>query len=146
MTRSRRALATAQKYSDSVLVLLICSVPRRKSVEMTGSREPGLMNRREFLGSTIVLALAAATRASAARKWALGLNTYCLRFQRWNDRQLIDYCVTQKLDPIFLQDSQDPGLMDPKHWAEVRAWTKDLGLHLETGGAGVLSSGRSRPS
>src|SRR5438093_11372713 len=142
MTRSRRALATAQKYSDSVLVLLICSVPRRKSVEMTGSREPGLMNRREFLGSTIVLALAAATRASAARKWPLGLNTYCLRLQRWNDRQLIDYCVTQKLDAIFLQDSIDPGLMDPKHWAEVRAWSKDLGLHLETGGGAILPKTR----
>lgn len=73
-----------------------------------------------------------------ARRWPLGINTYCLRFQRWNDRRLIDYCVAEKLDAIFLQDSLDPGVMDPKHWAEVRAWTKDLGLHLETGGGGIL--------
>jgi sugar phosphate isomerase/epimerase len=76
--------------------------------------------------------------ASAARRWPLGINTYCLRFQKWNDRQLIDYCVSQKLDAIFLQDSLDPGVMDPKHWAEVRAWTKEHGLHLETGGGPIL--------
>lgn len=107
---------------------------------MSSSRTRGLINRREFLGSTIALALATAYGAPAGRKWALGLNTYCLRFQRWHDRQLIDYCVAQKLDAIFLQDSQDPDLADPKHWAKVRARTKELGLHLETGGAGVLSS------
>ncbi len=93
------------------------------------------MTRRSFLGSALVLAVPA---VSAPRQWPLGLNTYCLRFQRWNDRQLMDYCVAQKLDAIFLQDSTDPGSMDPKHWAEVRAWSKDLGLHLETGGGGIL--------
>jgi len=72
------------------------------------------------------------------RRWPLGINTYCLRFERWNDRQLIDYCIKQKLDAIFLQDSLDPGVMDPKHWAEVRAWSKDAGLHLETGGGAIL--------
>ncbi len=51
---------------------------------------------------------------------------------------MTDYCVAQKLDAIFLQDSLDPGVMDPKHWAEVRAWSKDLGLHLETGGGAIL--------
>ena len=91
------------------------------------------MNRREFLGTLAVLPMLA-----AERKWPLGLNTYCLRFQRWNDRQLIDYCSSKKLDAVFLQDSLDPGVMDPKHWADVRAWTKDLGLHLETGGGAIL--------
>ena len=66
-----------------------------------------------------------ASAAAAPRKWPLGINTYCLRFQRWNDRQLFDYCVKQKLDAIFLQDSLDPAVMDPRHWAEVRAWSKD---------------------
>lgn len=51
---------------------------------------------------------------------------------------MADYCVAQKLDAIFLQDSIDPGVMDAKHWAEVRAWSKDLGLHLETGGGAIL--------
>ena len=102
-----------------------------------------MMNRRELLGSALAFP---AVAYAAPRQWRLGINTYCLRFWKWNDRQLFDFCVKEKLDAIFLQDSQDPGLMDPKHWAEVRAWTKDLGLHLETGGAGVLSSGRSRPS
>lgn len=84
-------------------------------------------------------ALAAAAPVSGAtRKWKLGINTYCLRFQKWNDRQLIDYCVRQKLDAIFLQDSLDPGVMDPKHWDEVRAWVKDAGLHIETGGGAIL--------
>src|SRR5882762_10376803 len=92
-----------------------------------------MMTRRDFIG----LALAAPA-AAAGRKWPLGINTYCLRFQRWNDRQLIDYCTTQKLDAIFLQDSLDPGVMDPKHWADVRAWSKVNGLHLETGGGAIL--------
>jgi len=94
------------------------------------------MTRRNFLASAAA-ALAVPAR-SAPREWRLGLNTYCLRFERWDDRRLIDYCVTQKLDAIFLQDSIDPGAMEPKHWAEVRAWTKDLGLHLETGGGAIL--------
>ena len=93
------------------------------------------MTRRDFFAA----ALAMTTPAfGAVRKWPLGLNTYCLRFQRWNDRQLMDYCVKQKLDAVFLQDSIDPGIMDPKHWAEVRAWSKELGLHLETGGGAIL--------
>src|SRR5882762_2374007 len=92
-----------------------------------------MMTRRDFIG----LALAAPA-AAAGRTWPLGINTYCLRFQRWNDRRLFDYCAAQRLDAIFLQDSLDPGVMDPKHWAEVRAWSKDLGLHLETGGGAFL--------
>ena len=93
----------------------------------------GRLTRRDFIG--LALALPA---AAASRKWPLGINTYCLRFQRWNDRQLMDYCVAQKLDAVFLQDSLDPAVMDPRHWAEVRAWSKDLGLHLETGGGAIL--------
>jgi sugar phosphate isomerase/epimerase len=97
------------------------------------------MTRRGFLQSSLV---AAPLAAAAARKWPLGINTYCLRFQRWNDRQLFDYCQKQKLDAIFLQDSLDPAAMDPKHWAEVRAWTKDAGMHLETGGGAILPKTR----
>jgi sugar phosphate isomerase/epimerase len=92
------------------------------------------MTRRQFVATTVPAIYATTT----ARKWPLGINTYCLRFQRWNDRRLMDYCVTQKLDAVFLQDSLDPGVMEPKHWGEVRAWSKDLGLHLETGGGAIL--------
>jgi sugar phosphate isomerase/epimerase len=93
------------------------------------------MVRRDFLRSSLLLALPA---VAAARQWRLGVNTYCLRFQRWNDRKLMEYCAGQKLDAVFLQDSLDPGVMDPKHWAEVRAWTKEFGLRLETGGGAIL--------
>jgi len=93
------------------------------------------MTRRVFLSSPIALAPLA---SPAGRQWPLGINTYCLRFQRWNDRRLFDYCSSHKLDAIFLQDSLDAGVMDPKHWAEVRAWSKDMGLHLETGGGAIL--------
>src|SRR5580704_5292698 len=99
------------------------------------------MTRRTFVGSALALSSAipsAQPASSTNRRWPLGINTYCLRFLRWNDRQLMDYCVKQKLDAVFLQDSVDPGAMDPKHWAEVRAWSKDLGFHIETGGGAVL--------
>lgn len=93
------------------------------------------MTRRHLFG----LALGAGVAATAAsRRWALGINTYCLRFQRWNDRQLFDYCVGQKLDSIFLQDSLDPAVMDPKHWAEMKAWVKDAEMRVETGGGAIL--------
>ena len=42
------------------------------------------------------------------------------------------------MDAIFLQDSLDPGVMDPKHWAEVRARTNEAQLHIETGGSALL--------
>jgi sugar phosphate isomerase/epimerase len=93
------------------------------------------MTRRDFLASTLACAVPC---HAATRRWALGINTYCLRFERWNDRQLMDYCSRQKLDAVFLQDSLDPGVMDPKHWAEVRAWSTDLGFHIETGGGAIL--------
>ena len=94
-----------------------------------------MMTRRNFIGSAFA---AAAPVFGIARQWPLGLNTYCLRFQRWNDRRLIEYCAAQTLDAIFLQDSLDPGVMDPKHWANVRTWSKEFGLHLETGGGAIL--------
>ena len=96
------------------------------------------MTRRDLLRAS--LALAAVPLQAAPRKWLLGYNTYCLRFQRWNDRQLFDYCAQQKLDAIFLQDSLDPGVRDPKHWAEVRAWAKDTGTHIETGGSALTGA------
>jgi 3-oxoisoapionate decarboxylase len=92
------------------------------------------MTRREFAVSAMGLAAASA----ATRRWPLGFNTYCLRFQRWNDRKLFDFAIEQKLDAIFLQDSLDPGVMDPRHWTEVRAWATDAGLHIETGGGAIL--------
>jgi sugar phosphate isomerase/epimerase len=94
------------------------------------------MTRRNFLATT---SLALATPAfPATRRWKLGLNTYCLRFEKWKDRQLFDFCVKQKLDGVFLQDSLDPGVMDPKHWAEVKSWAQEADLHLETGGIAFL--------
>ena len=95
------------------------------------------MTRRSFLGS-VLAGYAARASAASPRKWPLGINTYCLRFQRWTDRQLLDYCVSKKLDAVFLQDSLDPAIWDPGHWAEVRKWTQDLGMRIETGGSAIL--------
>jgi sugar phosphate isomerase/epimerase len=95
------------------------------------------MTRRDFLATSLALA-APSLSSSATRTWKLGLNTYCLRFEKWNDRQLMDFCTKQKLDAMFLQDSLDPGVMDPKHWAEVKTWSQEAGLHLETGGIPFL--------
>jgi 3-oxoisoapionate decarboxylase len=96
------------------------------------------VTRRDFLSSAIGAAAIPAASAAAVGKWPLGINTYCLRFQRWNDRRLVDYCTEQRLDACFLQDSLDASVMDPRHWAEVRSWSKDLGLRLETGGGAIL--------
>jgi 3-oxoisoapionate decarboxylase len=100
------------------------------------------MTRRMFLNAGLSTAAGAAVLSAQSRQWPLGINTYCLRFQRWNDRQLIDYCKKQNLDAVFLQDSLDPGVMDPKHWAEVKSWCRDLNLHLETGGGAILPKSR----
>lgn len=96
------------------------------------------MTRRQFAATLGAVAIPGLGAGAEPRHWRLGINTYCLRFQRWNDRQLVDYCISQKLDAIFLQDSLDPAAMDPRHWAEVRAWTKEAGLHIETGGGAIL--------
>ncbi len=68
----------------------------------------------------------------------IGLNTYCLRAFRWPDAQLLDYAASLKLDAVFLQDSVDPQQKDPAHWRAVKEQAARLGLHLETGGAGIL--------
>jgi sugar phosphate isomerase/epimerase len=68
----------------------------------------------------------------------LGYNTYCLRALRWDDAQLLEFAAAHRLDAIFLQDSLDPRAMEPAHWKEVREMAARLGLHLETGGGGIL--------
>lgn len=68
----------------------------------------------------------------------IGINTYCLRALRWDDARLLDYTAGLKLDAVFLQDSLDPRTADPAHWQEVRQQSQRLGLHLETGGGGIL--------
>jgi sugar phosphate isomerase/epimerase len=92
------------------------------------------MTRRHFFGTAAGAALASA----AAGPLPLGLNSYCLRAFRWNDRQMLDYAAGLKLDGVFLQDSPDPRAMEPAHWREVREWARSLGLRLETGGGGVM--------
>ncbi len=71
-------------------------------------------------------------------RFPIGLNTYCLRFMRWNDEKLLDYTAGLKLDAVFLQDSIDPGTNDPAHWKAVKEQAARLGLHLETGTGGSL--------
>jgi sugar phosphate isomerase/epimerase len=93
------------------------------------------MKRREFTSSLLAFA---AVGVPQPRRFPIGLNSYCLRFQRWPDRRMLDYCAEQRLDALFLQDSPDPAVMEPGHWAEVRAWARDLGLRLETGGGAIL--------
>jgi sugar phosphate isomerase/epimerase len=52
---------------------------------------------------------------------------------------LLDYTASLKLDAIFLQDSLDPGVMDPAHWKQVREHAAKLGFRkLETGGGAIL--------
>ena len=95
------------------------------------------MTRRDLLATALALATPS-FGSPATRTWKLGLNTYCLRFEKWNDRQLMDFCVKQKLDAMFLQDSLDAAVMDPRHWADVKSWAREAGLHLETGGIAFL--------
>ncbi len=100
-----------------------------------------MLARRDFLRSALAVPAAIAANA-AARRWSLGINTYCLRFWRMNDRQLFDWVIQHRLDAIFLQDSLDPGVMDPAHWKEVRAWAKEAQLRIETGGSALLPRSR----
>lgn len=93
------------------------------------------MTRRSFLAAGV---LAGASAAAAPERMPLGYNTYCLRSHNWLDDRLLRYAHEQKLDAVFLQDSSDPGMMAPAHWADVRAQANGLGLHLETGGGAVL--------
>ncbi len=95
------------------------------------------MNRRTFL-QTASAAGAAALATAASRRVPLGLNSYCLRAMKWQDRQMLEYTAAQKLDAIFLQDSLDPRNNDPAHWSEVGAWAKELKLHIETGVGSIL--------
>jgi hypothetical protein len=103
------------------------------------------MHRREFITAVagtlggISAIRAAADSGSSTKPIPIGLNTYCLRAMKWHDVELIDYTAGLKLDAIFLQDSVDPGLMDPAHWAKVREYARDKGLErLETGGGAIL--------
>ncbi len=92
------------------------------------------MRRRDFFA----LATAPLLQAALPDRIPIGYNTYCLRGLRMTDRQHIDQALAWKLDALFLQDSLDPRAQDPAHWTEVKTWAKDAGLHLESGGGGIL--------
>lgn len=92
------------------------------------------MTRRTFLSSAAALTLQAANPA----RIPMGLNSYCLRAMKWNDKQLLDYAASLKLDALFLQDSLDPEAQVPAHWRYVKDYAANLGLHLETGGGAFL--------
>ncbi len=92
------------------------------------------MQRRAFLGALSSLPLAAAM----PDRIGIGYNTYCLRGLKMTDRQHFEQAAAWKLDALFLQDSLDPRAQDPAHWAEVKQWSSEFGLHLETGGSGFL--------
>ena len=92
------------------------------------------MRRRDFFS----LLFATTIKAQTTRAIPLGLNTYCLRALRLHDIPLLDYTASLKLDAVFLQDSLDPGVMNPAHWAKVREHAAQLGLKLETGGGTFL--------
>ena len=98
------------------------------------------MHRREFLtGMAAALACASAAESGSEKPIPMGLNTYCLRAMKWRDTELIDYTAGLKLDGIFLQDSLDPDVMQPAHWAKIREYTREKGLQrLETGGGTIL--------
>ena len=93
------------------------------------------MTRRAFLAAG---AAAGTLLAAEPKRMPLGYNTYSIRSHNWLDDRLLRYARQQQLDAVFLQDSSDPGMMDPSHWIELRAMANDLGLHLETGGGAVL--------
>lgn len=96
------------------------------------------MQRRTFLGALGASGLAPLAPAALTGPIGIGYNTYCLRGLKMTDRQHLDQAAAWNLDALFLQDSLDPAAQDPRHWPEVKAWAKDLGLHLETGGSGIL--------
>src|SRR5260370_17844055 len=101
------------------------------------------MLRRTFLNSSMTARALAGLRAATAPaamtgQIPMGFNTYCLRALKWNDSQLFEYAASLKLDAVFLQDSLDPQAMEPAHWKQVREQTKQLVLHIETGGAGTI--------
>ena len=99
------------------------------------------MNRRSFLALPAAVAGGAMLQADtvASKPIPIGLNTYCLRALKWTDTQLLDYAAAQKLDAIFLQDSLDPKTAGPGPLEQrVREQSEQLGLHLETGGGGIL--------
>src|SRR3954451_24146382 len=103
--------------------------------------DPPDCSRRGFLKASIAAAVtsgAAIGRAALPDRVGLGYNTYCLRALKLTDRQFLDRAAAWNLDALFLQATFDPGAEDPKHWAEVKAWSKELNLRLETGGAGIL--------
>jgi sugar phosphate isomerase/epimerase len=95
------------------------------------------MRRREFL-STVSGAAWAGAADSGPAGVRLGINTYCLRFLRWTDAQLLEYCAGLKLDAVMLQDSLDPQRDVPAHWTDVRQDATRRGLLLQTGGGAIL--------
>ena len=103
------------------------------------------MTRRDFFLTTAGATLAAQqTLAQSVQPFQkMGLNSYCLRALKWNDKQVLDYAASLKLDGVFLQDSLDPDRDKLDHWTEIGQYAVHLGLHIETGIGAVLPADES---
>jgi 3-oxoisoapionate decarboxylase len=105
------------------------------------------MTRRDLFRTTLAIGVAA--QQSTAQNppggyQKIGLNSYCLRAMKWNDKQVLDYAASLKLDGVFLQDSLDPDRDKLEHWNEIGSYARKLGLHLETGIGAVLPASDSQ--
>jgi sugar phosphate isomerase/epimerase len=104
------------------------------------------MTRRDLFRSTVAAAVASRQShagAAVSNYQNMGLNSYCLRALKWNDKQILDCAASLKLDGVFLQDSLDPDREKLEHWREIGSYARRLGLHLETGIGAVLPADAS---
>ncbi len=98
-----------------------------------------MINRRTFVSSLTGAAFSGAAISGAVRdRMGLGYNTYSLRGLKLTDRQYLEKAAAWNLDALFLQVTFDPAAQDPKHWSDVKSWSKDLHLRLETGGTTIM--------
>ena len=99
-----------------------------------------MINRRQFLHSSLA-ALAATTQArGAAEPVKLGIDLFSLRSQGWTPFEYLDYCAAQKVQVVHFSEVRFIGSLDPDNLRKVRAYAGARGIQTEIGMRSICPS------
>ena len=102
-------------------------------------------DRRGFLQSASVAALAVSLPPANTARVKLGYDNFAVRAMGWKAEQLIEYGQTLKIDSLFISDLDALGELETKRLQMLRARAADAGQHIHVGTWSICpSSGRFR--
>ena len=93
----------------------------------------GVMNRRQFIGSSLGASAGVALADEAKNPLFLGYDNFAVRAMGWKAKELIDYAVKLKVDTVFITDLDAFETLDLKALGGIKKYADDKGIKIFLG-------------